>query len=241
MRHTKRMGRVLRGAALVVASASVAGTSCGPAWTGDEGAARVIVARPAVASTVLSSMVLTVAPGNVAGQPSFSPFQIDLPAASPWVTHASGIPAGLGRVLTLQARDAGVPPADYVGSAVVDVAAGGTVEVAIPLQQAVPRAAAANAAPVFDTLSIDAVSAPIGSTLALGATAHDPDPADVVGYAWSVPAGCGTFLDSGRSTTARPSTFWIAPFTPGTCRLTLVVGDGRGATVSVYVDVAVTP
>lgn len=226
---------------LAVLSGAAAGLACGQAAETGVGGARLVVARPAQAAADIATMTLTVAPGSVAGQTVFAPFTADLGPPVPWTVYCSGIPAGLGRVLTLDAADAGVPPAHYRGSAVVDVPAGGAVAVAIPLQPTAPPPSSPNSAPVVDSLTIDAVSVPIGSTVALTASAHDPDPGDVVSYQWSATPACGTFIDTGRPQSTRPTTLWVAPADPRTCRLMLAVGDGRGATVSVYVDVAVVP
>ncbi|MEI6225926.1 MAG: hypothetical protein WCS72_14305, partial [Deltaproteobacteria bacterium] len=136
---------------------------------------------------------------------------------------------------------AGAPPAQYRGAAVADVPGGGTVNVAIPLQPLAPSGGTSNAAPVVDTLTIDAVSVPVAATVALSAAAHDPDAGDVLSYLWTVPPACGSFADSGRADTARPATLWQAPAGPATCRLTVRVSDGRGASVSVYADVVVGP
>jgi hypothetical protein len=214
---------------------------CGQTAETGLGEARLVVARPALAATDISTMTLTVEPGSVAGQAPFAPFAASLAPSAPWTLHYSGIPAGLGRVLTLDAVDASVPPVHYRGSAVVDVPAGGTVTVAIPLQPTAPSSFAPNSAPVVDSLTIDAISVPIGSVVALNASAHDPDAGDGIAYQWSTTQVCGTFVDTSRPQTTRPTTLWVAPFDPRTCRLTLAVSDGRGATVSVYVDIQVVP
>jgi hypothetical protein len=215
--------------------------ACGAASAPATGEARVVFAQSALAADGILSMTLTVAPGSVAGQDTFAPFSVEMGPVAPWAVHYSGIPAGLGRVLTLDAMGAGIPPAPFRGSALADVPAGGTVDVIIPLQPLVPATPVGNSAPVVDSLTIDGVAVPIGSTVSLGASAHDPDPGDVVSYLWSVPATCGLFADTGRPETVRPITFWSAPADPRTCRLTLQVSDGRGASVSVYADVVVQP
>jgi hypothetical protein len=213
--------------------------SCGQGDGAGFGDARLVLARPSQAVSSLSRMTLTVAPGNVAGQGTFEPFTAELGPTEPWSVFYSGIPAGMGRILTVDAVDAAL--ARYSGSAVVDVPAGGTVAVAIALQPSTPTHYTPNSTPVVDRLTIDAISVPIGATVSLSASAHDPDVGDVVGYLWSTTQPCGTFAGTGRPDTTRPTTIWEAPFDPRTCRLTLLVTDGRGGSVSVYVDVGVTP
>ena len=223
---------------------AAAALACGTAReSGSHGAggATLIVARPSSAIGTFSLATLTVFPGTVPGQPAFAPFSVELSDPAAWSVDLTGIPAGQGRVLAIAAVDGGVPPGQFTGSVVVDVPAGGHVRVAIPLQPVAPPGLTSNAAPVVDTLTIDALTVPAGSVVALGATAHDPDAGDVVSFAWSTSAPCGIFSDTGRPSTTRPASFWEAPATPGTCRLTLAVRDGRGAEVSVYADVTVTP
>jgi len=241
-RSTSRSGQGRRVLALIAIAATA--LACGTAReAGGHGAggATLIVARPGSATGNFSLATLTVFPGIVPGQPSFVPFSVDLSDPAAWSVDVTGIPAGQGRVLAIDAADGGTPVGRYFGSVVVDVPAGGHVHVAIPLQPVAPPGPISNSAPVVDTLTIDALTVPAGSVVGLGATAHDPDPGDTVSFAWSTGAPCGIFSDTGRPSTTRPASFWEAPATPGTCRLTLAVRDGRGAEVSVYADVTVTP
>jgi hypothetical protein len=221
--------------------AAVTGLACGSAREEAVGQARLVVAPPSSLASGITRITLTVAPGSVTGQPTFAAFTADLSPATPWSVHLDGIPAGQGRVLTVEGIDGGLPPVQYRGSALVDVPAAGVVNVAIPLQPVSPPSGLINSAPVIDALTIDAVSVPIGATVALGATAHDPDPGDTVLFLWSTTGVCGTFIDTLAPQTRRPATLWIAPADPRTCRVDLTVGDGRGSSVSVYVDVDVIP
>jgi hypothetical protein len=219
---------------------AAAGLGCGQSVDSGVGDARLVLARSSQAVGI-ARMTLTVAPGRVVGQTGFAPFTADLGRGDPSAVHYSGIPAGLGRLLTIDAFDAAVPPVHFSGSAIVDVPAGGTVAAAIPLQPIMPSFGAPNSAPMVDSLTIDALLVPIGATVALSAAAHDPDAGDGIVYLWTTTQSCGTFVGTGKPQTNRPTTLWVAPFAPGTCRLTLLVADGRGASVSVYVDVAVSP
>jgi hypothetical protein len=240
-RSTIRPGQGIRVPALIaLATAALACGSAREAGSHGAGGATLVVARPMVLGG-FSLATLTVSPGSAPGQPSFAPFSVELSDPSAWSVDLTGIPAGQGRVLAIDAVDGGIPPGRYTGSVVVDVPAGGHIQVAIPLQPVAPPGLTSNSAPVVDTLTIDALTVPAGAVVALGATAHDPDAGDAISYAWSTSALCGIFSDTGRPSTNRPASFWEAPATPGTCRLTLAVRDGRGAEVSVYADVTVTP
>ncbi|MGE0392329.1 MAG: matrixin family metalloprotease [Vicinamibacterales bacterium] len=72
-----------------------------------------------------------------------------------------------------------------------------------------------------------------GNTVALAASASDPD-GDSLSYAWS--GSGGTIGNAGLS-----STTWTAPFTTGSYAANVTVTDSRGASASSSVSIAVTP
>jgi len=142
-----------------------------------------------------------------------------------WRASVTGIPAGLGRVVSVLASDqAGVGL--FFGEATnVTIKPGSTTSLSMVLFEMSPAPAFANQAPVIDALTTSAAAVAPGGTANLGAQAHDPDAADVLAYAWSTSCGSLTGED-----TATP--VWTAPDSGGLCQVGVVVSDDRGASVS---------
>jgi hypothetical protein len=92
-----------------------------------------------------------------------------------------------------------------------------------------------NAVPVIDSLVLSSTSILPGATLSINATAHDPNPADTIAFAWSAsPAKTGFSAPTSATTT------WTAPATEGDQTLVLTVTDNHGASISASIIVHVS-
>jgi hypothetical protein len=220
--------------AVLVCTAAVA-FGCSPARvievSAGAGAAQVhlSIASPAA---VIATVTLTVSQGDDAW---FAPIVAPLSAAAVgrWTGFATGIPSGHGRLFTVEARDdAGALV--YAGTARSDVVPAGTASVALMLDPAAGPIPWFNSAPVIDSLTASAAQVRAGETVTLQAAAHDVDLGDLVGYAWA--ASCGAF-----DLPASALVSWVAPFGPGSCRITITVSDGLGAAAVASLGVAVSP
>ncbi|HEY0092913.1 MAG TPA: PKD domain-containing protein, partial [Archangium sp.] len=139
-----------------------------------------------------------------------------------WSGTLERIPAGTQRTFTADAFGTDGTKL-YAGSATgVTIVPGKTALVALALQEVAVRPPFENAVPIIDALVSSASSADSGETVTLRATAHDPNPADVLTYAWTASAGV---LGSASSAT----TTWTAPEASGPVTLTLTVTDPHGA------------
>ncbi len=144
----------------------------------------------------------------------------------------SGIPVGVDRAFHVDAYD-GTGALIFVGDATgVTVVRGTPVSVAIVLRQAMLPPTFVNRAPVIDALIASAVQVVPGALVNLRVTAHDPDPADTLTYAWT--ATGGSF-----SATAATLTQWTAPAAEGAYTLTMTVTDPHGAAVSLSQTITV--
>ncbi|HEX8819037.1 MAG TPA: kelch repeat-containing protein, partial [Archangium sp.] len=149
-----------------------------------------------------------------------------------WSGTMENIPAGGDRTFSAEAFGADSTKL-FAGKAMgVTIAQGETALVAITLQQLSGPPPFENTVPAIDSLVASAAAVAPGGTLTLTATAHDPNPDDVLTYAWTAPAG--TFGSASSATTT-----WTAPATTGPVTLTLVVTDPHGASVSVSVSLTV--
>ena len=109
----------------------------------------------------------------------------------------------------------------------VEIIADTRVTVSMLLDCSVPPAAAGEAEVVADfnfppeIISVTATPSPvvINGTVDLAVTASDPNPGDVLTYAWA--ATDGTF-----SVTDAPTTVWTAPAVDGSYDITVTVSDG---------------
>ena len=151
-----------------------------------------------------------------------------------WGGTMTSIPAGVERTFTAEAFGADSTKL-YAGKASgVSIPTGETVLVAITLQRLVPSTPFENAVPVIDSLVASASAVAPGGSLTLKATAHDPNPGDVLTYAWTATAG--TF---GSASSAETS--WRAPTATGPVTLTLTVTDPHGASDTLRLTVPVRP
>ncbi|RKG66113.1 kelch-like protein [Corallococcus sp. CA054B] len=211
---------------LMLAAALFAG--CG-ASSGDMGTARFAVSAPqSLASTIARVAVAS-------GGPDIPTVWVDLaPTNGVWGGTIGNIPAGPGRAFAARAYDTSGTLL-FSGSADgVSILANQTTLVAITLQQINPPPPFENEAPLIDFVTVYPSTVVAGGTVSLSASAHDPNPGDTLGYAWSATAG--TFASP-----TEPFTSWTAPATTGLQTLTLTVTDSRGLASSALLVVNVLP
>ena len=143
-----------------------------------------------------------------------------------WGATLGRIPAGTDRTFTAEAFGADGAKL-FAGTATgVTITPGQTALVAIILQELAARPPFDNAVPSIDSLVSSASSAYSGENVILRATAHDPNPGDVLTYTWTASAGT---LGSASSAT----TTWTAPDATDPVTLTLTVTDPHGSSASV--------
>ncbi|RKG62576.1 hypothetical protein D7X30_04630 [Corallococcus sp. AB011P] len=211
---------------LVLVAALFAG--CG-ASSEEAGTARFMVAAHQSLASDITRVVVT---SGGAGIPSVS---VELaPTNGVWGGIIGNIPAGADRTFLAQAFDAG-GTLRFEGSASgISILADQTTLVAITLQQLNPPPPFENEAPIIDFVAANPSTVAAGGTVSLYASAHDPNPGDTLGYAWS--ATGGTF-----ASTTEPVTSWTAPASTGLQTLTLTVTDSRGLASSALLVVNVLP
>ncbi|WP_420821895.1 kelch repeat-containing protein [Pyxidicoccus caerfyrddinensis] len=149
-----------------------------------------------------------------------------------WGGLIGNLPAGANRSLLAEAFDSSGTLRFQGQTAGVTITDNQTVAVAITLQETPPPPPYGNEAPVIDSLVASTTSVQTGSSLALTATVHDPNPGDTLTLAWT--ASGGTFSAPSAATTS-----WTAPASTGVQTLTLTVTDSQGAAVSVSLTVNV--
>ncbi|MFY2559748.1 Ig-like domain-containing protein [Corallococcus terminator] len=151
---------------------------------------------------------------------------------STWGGTIAGIPAGTNRVIVVSAY--GGSSLLYRGEATeVTIVEGETALVAVTLHDVSLPQYTNNDAPIIDSVTVSGTTVEAGGQLTLGATAHDPVPADLLAYAWTASAGT---LSS--ATIANPT--WTAPSSAQTVTLTLTVRDQRNGISRARVTVEVT-
>jgi len=107
--------------------------------------------------------------------------------------------------------------------------------VIITAQQAAASVPFKNAVPIIDSLVLSSTNVVPGATITAKATAHDPDAADTITFAWSASPVAGGF-----SAPTAITTNWTAPATEGDQTLTFTVTDNHGAATSASVVVHVS-
>jgi hypothetical protein len=149
-----------------------------------------------------------------------------------WSGVVEKIPAGSERRFAVQALDSG-DNVLYAGDATnVTIDAGKQTFLVIFLQPVVPPGPFENAAPRFRALNVSSLDVVPGGTVQLAAEAFDPDPGDVLAYAWTAPVG--QFQDPISAVTT-----WTAPDKDGSYELTISVRDPKMATASLSVFIKV--
>ncbi|NPC73551.1 kelch-like protein [Corallococcus exiguus] len=194
----------------------------------DTGSVRFAVsANQALAPDILYVLVTS-------SGPDIPPVTVELTAThGVWGGIIGNIPAGPDRTFVAQAFNfSGDLSFEGVVTGVT-INANQSTLVAITLQQLNPPPPFDNEAPVIDSLVASSTSVAVGGTIALTATAHDPNPGDTLSYAWNATAG--SFSD-----TSAAATSWTAPGFTGIATLILTVTDSRGLASSVTLAVNVT-
>ena len=130
----------------------------------------------------------------------------------------------------------------------VVISRGKTTRVIIYINGTRERPSFSNSSPVIHAITLSASSLPPGGSVALTATAHDPDPGQTATlvFSWLPATACGTISDTKTAPgadAARPSesrATWTAPQTEGTCTITLTVKDILNLANSASFDITVT-
>lgn len=214
---------------LAVASALLAAGCDKPPPEGPAGGAAhfTIAASQALSAEDVTRVTVTLAAADI---PSIS---IELTrTGDTWGGTLGGIRAGTNRNFTAEAFDAEGEKIFEGQAQGVTIVNGQTVEVVIVLQPLVRPPPFENAAPIIDSVIASGSTVEPGGVVALRATAHDPNPADVLTYAWT--ATGGSFSDAAALTTA-----WTAPAEQGSYSLTLRVSDPLGAATSMSFSITV--
>ncbi|HZH77125.1 MAG TPA: kelch repeat-containing protein [Archangium sp.] len=172
------------------------------------------------ASDVTRVVVMVTAPG-------MAPLTTELvKTEGQWGATLGRIPAGTDRTFTAEAFGADGAKL-FAGTATgVTITPGQTALVAIMLQELAARPPFDNAVPSIDSLVSSASSAYSGENVTLRATAHDPNPGDVLAYTWTASAGTLGSASSAMTT-------WTAPEATDPVTLTLTVTDPHGSSASV--------
>jgi hypothetical protein len=211
---------------LALTLALQAGCSVSPSRTGS---ARFAVAVPQSLSSDISRVTVTSSAVDI---PSVS---IDLaPTHGVWGGIIGNILAGANRSFLAQAFDASGTLLFEGSASGVTISENQTTLVAITLQQVNPPPPFDNEAPLIDALVASSTSVPAAGSITLVASAHDPNPGDILSYAWSATAG--TFSSPSEAVTS-----WRASASTGVQTLTLTVTDSRGLASSIVLTVNVTP
>jgi hypothetical protein len=210
-------------------TAAVGGAGCGRSGAAVDGSARIHAGLTGAAP--IARMTVTISPGD---GPGFSPFTADLERSTAslgeWTAYVTGVPAGTGRLFTVSAyaQDGTV---SFSGSGKCDIAPGASALVEIQLGEP-PSQPLSNGLPVIDYIGASSTIVPPGGVVSLHASGHDPDSTDTVAYRWA--ALCGTL--EGASTR---SALWTAPNSAGSCQLSITLSDGRGGSVTAFLDMAI--
>jgi hypothetical protein len=221
----------------LIASASISG--CG---RDDRFARARVTVSIAATQAGIGSIQLSIdsAPGDASGAPGFPIAASMSPAEGGdlWTADVAQIPASMSavsRTFTASAWSGanGTGAKLYEGSTVAPVAAGGSAQVAILLQEQNVPPGAADFPPVITSATSTAASVLPGQTGTFSATAYDPDdPAhfnrpqfdgDPLAYSWSASCDSGSLL---IDSPAAATTTFTAPSVPAAlCAVTLLVSE----------------
>jgi hypothetical protein len=225
----------LMGAAVL--AVSVLGAGCSrKSDTSGEGTARISALNLAYSDTTKVTVTIESDTSGAPGTGAAIPKPILVPlgkktTGESWSTTAQGIPSGRVKY-TGNAYNAS-NTVIFTGSILGVITAGNTASVTLNLFQATPNTFANNA-PVIDALQVGTTSATPGQVVAVNVTAHDPDAADTLTYAWT--ATCGTFAAASSA-----STTWTAPASSSApCVLTVAATDNHGASNTATTSISVS-
>jgi hypothetical protein len=130
----------------------------------------------------------------------------------------------------------------------VVISKGQTTTVIIYLNEISQPPAFADSSPIIDGITLSASSISPGGSVAITATAHDPDPGQTatLTFSWLPATACGTMSDvstvPGTDAThpSQSKATWTAPQADGPCQITLTVKDVLGLADSASFVVTVT-
>jgi len=152
-----------------------------------------------------------------------------------WDALIGSLPVASDYVFTANATDL-TSSLSYSGSASgIAIVKDTVTTVIIVAQQVGAPAPFNNAVPVIDSLVLSSTNILPGATISIHATAHDPNSADTIAFAWS-----GSPATSGFSAPTSATTTWTAPATEGDQTLVLTVTDSHGASISASIIVHVS-
>ncbi|MDC0713127.1 kelch repeat-containing protein [Stigmatella sp. ncwal1] len=208
------------------------GTSCSsspPDAVSATGAVHLAASsRQALSSSEISRVTVT---SSAADMPSITIDLVQMDGV--WGGVIGNIPVGAQRIFHAQAFDS-AGSLQYEGHAEnVTVVADEVTLVTLTLQEVAPPTPYENQAPLIDSVVAAPLGVEPGGSITLVASAHDPNPGDMLVYAWTAGAG-------GFSAPSEESTTWSAPSQAGPVTLTLTVIDDRGAASSVSLTVNVS-
>ena len=222
------MNRISTPLCLALCLAMLAGCPSRPP-SAPTGSAQLTVSVPQGLGASVSRVTVT------ASAEDFSPVSAELHSIDGvWGGTLDNLPAGSQRTFLAKAFDASGTPLLEGSASGVTITEEEMSLVAITLQRVEQPSGSQNAPPVIDSLVAPSTSVPLGGSLSLVATAHDPNPGDTLSYAWTATAG------SFSSTTAA-STVWTAPVSTVPQTVTVTVTDSHGASASASLTLTVTP
>ena len=204
---------------------------CGPNASPDKTGGADLTVKALSAADVVS--VTT----TVSGPALATPRTVTLTARNvgTWGALIGTLPVGTNYLFTANAND-GTGTTLYTGSASgVAIMKDQVATVLITAQQKTPPDPFKNSVPVIDSLLVSSTSVTLGATVTATVTAHDPDNADSVSFAWTTNPSVGSL-----SAPTTLTTNWTAPATEGDVTLTIAVKDNHGATTSASVVVHVS-
>ncbi|RKH18967.1 hypothetical protein D7X74_08005 [Corallococcus sp. CA047B] len=192
------------------------------------GSAQAVVTLPqSLAAADVVRVALTVSGAGMAPRT-----ELMVRTGQHWGGTLNRIPEGSGLTFHGEAFDAAGARL-HVGKAEgVSISTGQTTAVMMLARPLTPASFFENASPVITSMVVSPGAVTPGGVVSLQATAEDPDPDDLLTFAWT--AGAGSF-----SAASKLSTNWTAPTVPGPVVLTLTVTDANGATAALDVTVTV--
>ncbi len=152
-----------------------------------------------------------------------------------WGALIGLLPAGSNYVITVAAKDSAGNDLYDGAASNITIIKNQVTTVLITAQQNGAPTPFKNAVPVIDSLLVSPTSITPGATISAKATAHDPDTADTITFAWSTSPAGGLFSAPTATTTT-----WTAPATEGDVTLNISVSDNHGATTTASVLVHVS-